>query len=94
MPDLIEDDGESLDVRVDRDEARTVIGGAEAPAFRVVARGGYIMALLDDLRGVRVRNLWLVPGAAKPVVAAAPLRPVPAQPAAAQAPAPQAAAGA
>ncbi|MDF2698025.1 MAG: Basic proline-rich protein, partial [Labilithrix sp.] len=57
-----EDDGDSFDVRIDSDEARTIVGG-EGPAFRVVARGGAIMALVDDLHGVRIRNLWAVPGA-------------------------------
>ncbi|MBX3220118.1 MAG: hypothetical protein KF795_06325 [Labilithrix sp.] len=57
-----EDDADSLDVRVDEGEVRTVAGGGDAPAFRVVARGGSIMALLDDLRGVRVRNIWPLPG--------------------------------
>ncbi len=66
-----EEESDNLDVRVDSDEARTVIGGGEAPPFRIVARGGAVMALLDDLRGVRVRNLWFVPGTR---FAAAPMR--------------------
>ena len=78
-----EDESDSLDVRVDADEARTVVGGAEAPAFRIVARGDSIMALLDDLRGVRVRNIWSLPGArtaAAPARAAASSKPSPYRP--------------
>ena len=66
-----EEDSDSLDVRVDADDARTITGGGEAPAFRIVARGGSIMALLDDLRGVRVRNIWPLPGAARVASASA-----------------------
>ncbi|MBX3218126.1 MAG: hypothetical protein KF850_39330, partial [Labilithrix sp.] len=58
-----DDDSEGLDVRVDEGEVRTVAGGGDGPGFRIVARGGAITALLDDLRGARARTLWALPGA-------------------------------
>lgn len=67
-----EDESENLDVRVDEGEIRTVAGGGDGPGFRVVARGGAITALLDDLRGVRARHLWPLPGAWSARVAASP----------------------
>jgi hypothetical protein len=68
-----EDESESLDVRVDSDDARTVVGGGGGPAFRIAARGGSITAFIDDLRGVRVRNIWPLPGSR--VAAATPAPP-------------------
>lgn len=64
-----DDENDGLDLRIDSDEARTVVGG-DGPPFRIVARGGAIVALLDDVRGGRVRPLWPLPGAAKPVASA------------------------
>ena len=58
-----DDDSEALDVRVDEGEVRTVAGGGDGLGFRIVARGGAITALLDDLRGARARTLWALPGA-------------------------------
>lgn len=59
----LEEDSDSLDVRVDADDARTITSAGEAPAFRIVARGGSILALVvDDLRGVRARTIWPLPG--------------------------------
>jgi hypothetical protein len=66
-----EDDADGIDVRVDSDEARTVVGAGDAAPFRVVARGGYVMALLDDPRGARIRTLWPVPGVKLPAPAPA-----------------------
>lgn len=70
----VEQDGESLDVRVDEPEARTIVAG-DGPPFRIVSRGGAILALLDDLRGERSRVLWSLPGAppSKPPAPAASL---------------------
>jgi len=69
----LEEDSDSLDVRIDADDARTITSAGEAPAFRIVARGGSIMALVvDDLRGVRARSIWPLPGGGPVARATAP----------------------
>ena len=55
------DDDEALDLRLDAEDARTVFAG-DNPAFRVVARGGGVMAIPDEKSGMRPRFLWPLPG--------------------------------
>lgn len=76
------DDDEALDVRLDTEDARTVFAG-DNPAFRVMARGGGVMAIPDERSGMRPRFLWPLPSAPRP--AAAPSRPVVPRPVAAPA---------
>jgi hypothetical protein len=52
-------DDASLDLRSDSDDARTIIGAA-APAFRVVARGGYLVLAPTDAKQTKI--LWALPG--------------------------------
>jgi hypothetical protein len=51
-----EDD--ALDVRVDGDDARTIVPEGDAPAFRMVVVGGWIQAVVAG----KGRALWPVPG--------------------------------
>jgi len=51
-----EDD--ALDVRVDGDDARTIVPEGDAPAFRMVVVGGWIQAVMAG----KGRALWPVPG--------------------------------
>ncbi|HVH41127.1 MAG TPA: hypothetical protein VM925_02255 [Labilithrix sp.] len=57
------EDDDALAVRIDQADARTITPGGDRPAFRLVARGGAISALLDDEHGLRVRHVWPLPGA-------------------------------
>lgn len=52
-------DGESLDVRLDTDAARTVVGDADGTSFRLVPVGSSLVARADEA----VHPLWLLPGA-------------------------------
>ncbi|MDB4935011.1 MAG: hypothetical protein JWP87_1983, partial [Labilithrix sp.] len=54
-------DDDALDVRIDGDDARTVVPDGDAPAFRVVVVGGWISVISDAKGGGR--GLWPVPGA-------------------------------
>ncbi len=63
--------GDGFDIRIDSDDARTVVGSSESPTFRVVARGGYIMAIFDDPNRMAIRNIWPVPGILPPTRTAA-----------------------
>jgi hypothetical protein len=56
-------DDDAIDLRVDADDARTVVpDGGELPAFRVTAAGGWIQVVGGGLATGRV--LWPVPGGA------------------------------
>jgi len=57
------DEEGDLDVRIDADDARTVIGAGDAPPFRIVARGAHVLGLVDDPHGVRPHPLWPLPPA-------------------------------
>ncbi len=52
-------DRESLELRIDTDPSRTVIGEPDAPALRIVPAGSSLVARVDDA----VHPLWLLPGA-------------------------------
>jgi hypothetical protein len=56
-----EDESDGFDVRIDQGDARTVIGGAEAPPFRVVARGGVVSVVEGPGPKALHKQLWLVP---------------------------------
>ena len=59
--DATDDDDDAIDVRVDVDDARTVVpDGGEMPAFRVTAVGGWIQVTGGGL--AMGRALWPVPG--------------------------------
>jgi hypothetical protein len=60
-----DEDGAGLDVRVDSGDLRTVVGSGDGSAFRVAARGGTVMAFVDEPRGPRYRILWSLPPAAR-----------------------------
>ena len=62
-------DDDALDLRVDADDARTVVPDGEAHAFRIGVAGGWVQA--TTTRGaagqvLRVKALWPAPGAAAP----------------------------
>lgn len=62
-------DDDAIDLRVDADDARTVVpDGGEMPAFRVTAAGGWIQVVGGGLAMGRV--VWPVPGGAGAVAGA------------------------
>lgn len=64
-----EDESDGLDVHVDVDDARTIIGGGDAPPFRIVARGAQVLGLTED--GRRSVPIWALPAVARTKPAAA-----------------------
>jgi hypothetical protein len=57
-------DDDGLDVRIDADDARTVVPDGDAPAFRLAVAGGWIQIMRGS--PARGRALWPVPGALRP----------------------------
>jgi hypothetical protein len=55
------DDDDTVDVRVDGDDSRTVVPDGETPAFRVTTAGGWIQIVGAGLS--TGKTLWPVPGA-------------------------------
>lgn len=61
-------DDDGIDVRIDADDARTVVPDGDPPAFRLAIAGGWIQ--LVSGAPPRGKVLWRMPGAARPTASA------------------------
>jgi hypothetical protein len=61
LVDTADENRDAVGVRVDSSESRSVLGRQGMPSFRVSARAGAVLAVVDEPAVVRDRRLWPVP---------------------------------